>query len=77
MTAPAGNRCGSNQIHQGSFGISDVNDDGTEEQKQALRELVSFGFCAAIVNVCNSLQIDGGWLEKLVLDKMLENEMDR
>ena len=77
MTDPANNRWESKQIHQRSFGISDVNDDGTEEQKQALRELVNFGFGAAIVNVCNSLQIDGGWLDKLVLDKMLENEIDR
>lgn len=37
---------------------------------QALRELVYLGFGSSIVNICNSLEIDGGWLEKFVLDEM-------
>ena len=43
---------------------------GTDEQHQALQDLVDLGFGRSIVNVCDVLQIDGGWLEKLVLDKM-------
>ena len=43
---------------------------GTDEEMQALRELVYLGFGSSIVNICNSLEIDGGWLEKFVLDEM-------
>ena len=28
------------------------------------------GLGSAIVNICNSLEIDGGWLENFVLDEM-------
>ena len=47
---------------------------GTDEHQQALRDLVSLGFGRAIVNVCSTLQIDGGWLEKLVLDEMRSDD---
>lgn len=43
---------------------------GTDEHQQALRDLINLGFGGAIVNVCNTLQIDGGWLEHFVLDEM-------
>lgn len=50
--------------------MDDVVPPGTDEQKQALRELVYLGLGSSIVNICNSLEIDGGWLENFVLDEM-------
>ena len=47
------------------------DETGTVEQQRALQDLVEGGFGGAIVAVCNSLQIDGGWLEKFVLDEMI------
>lgn len=54
--------------------MNDIIEQGTDEQQQALRKLVHLGFGAAIVTICNSLQIDGGWLENLVLDEMLADD---
>ena len=48
---------------------------GTDEQTQALRELVHLGLGSAIVNICNSLDIDGGWLENFVLDEMRVSDL--
>ena len=50
--------------------MNDVMPPGTDEQTQALRELVHLGFGGAIVNICNSLEIDGGWLENFLLVEM-------
>ena len=55
--------------------MNDVMPPGTDEQTQALRELVHLGLGSAIVNICNSLNIDGGWLENFVLDEMRVSDL--
>ena len=55
--------------------MNDVMPPGTDEQTQALRELVHLGLGSAIVNICNSLDIDGGWLENFVLDEMRVSDL--
>ena len=47
---------------------------GAKEQQQAVRDLVQLGFGGAIVEICSTLQIDGGWLELLALNEMLVSE---
>ena len=50
--------------------MNDVMPPRTDEQTQALRDLVYLGLGSSIVSICNSLEIDGGWLELFVLDEM-------
>ena len=43
--------------------MNEITEQGTDEQQQALRDLVKFALGGAIVAICNPKQIDGGWLE--------------
>lgn len=44
----------------------------TEHHRTAVRDLVRLGLGPAMVEICSTLHIDGGWLELLVLTEMAD-----
>ena len=45
-----------------------------QELRQAIVDLVSLGLGSAVVEICGTLQLDGGWIETLTLDEMVNRQ---
>ena len=43
-----------------------------QELRQGIVDLVSLGLGPAVVEICGTLDLDGEWIETLVLDEMIK-----
>ena len=43
-----------------------------QDRQQGIVDLVGLGLGPAVVEICGSLDLDGGWIENLALDEMIK-----